>query len=280
MSQCLLLCTDLDRTLLPNGDQPESPEAREYFRRLVTRSEVTLAYVTGRHQQLVEQAIRDYQLPEPNFVIADVGSTVYELQAGSWTRWVKWEDVISTDWLGNTHLQLSRMLDGFSQLDLQENEKQNTHKLSYYTSENIDQQGLFEMLHERFNFHGVKTNLIWSLDDNAGTGLLDILPASAGKRKAIEFLMGQCGFTIENTVFSGDSGNDLEVLVSPIPATLVANASRDVKRMAQRQADIAGYSNALYLAQGGYLDMNGHYSAGILEGVVHYMPVANDWLSI
>jgi len=280
MSQCLLLCTDLDRTLLPNGDQSESSEAREYFRCLVSRPEVTLAYVTGRHQQLVEQAICDYQLPEPNFVIADVGSTVYELQAGSWTRWAKWEDVISTDWLGNTHLQLSRMLEEFSQLNLQENEKQNIHKLSYYTPENIDQQNLFEMLRERFNLYGVKANLIWSLDDNAGTGLLDILPANAGKRKAIEFLMGQCGFTIEDTVFSGDSGNDLEVLASPIPATLVANASSDVKRVAQHQSEIAGYSNALYLAQGGYLGMNGNYSAGILEGVIHYLPVANDWLSI
>ena len=52
----LLLCTDLDRTLIPNGDQPESDHAREYFKKLSEHSEVTLVYVTGRHQQLVEQA--------------------------------------------------------------------------------------------------------------------------------------------------------------------------------------------------------------------------------
>ena len=34
MSACLLLCTDLDRTLLPNGEQPESPQARTLFARL------------------------------------------------------------------------------------------------------------------------------------------------------------------------------------------------------------------------------------------------------
>ncbi len=28
----------------------------------------------------------------------------------------------------------------------------------------------------------------------------------------------------------------------------------------------------------GYLDMNGAYSEGILEGVMHYMPVVQDWL--
>ena len=45
----LLLCTDLDRTLIPNGTQPESPRARELFKRLVSHEEVTLVYVTGRH---------------------------------------------------------------------------------------------------------------------------------------------------------------------------------------------------------------------------------------
>ena len=58
MSTRLLLCSDLDRTLLPNGQQPESPGARERFTRFVPRPEVNLVYVTGRHRQLVEQAIR------------------------------------------------------------------------------------------------------------------------------------------------------------------------------------------------------------------------------
>ena len=43
MSQRLLICTDLDRTLIPNGPQSESPSARESFSRLTQRAEVTLA---------------------------------------------------------------------------------------------------------------------------------------------------------------------------------------------------------------------------------------------
>ncbi|MEJ2621733.1 MAG: haloacid dehalogenase, partial [Candidatus Thiodiazotropha sp.] len=34
MSVKLLLCTDLDRTLIPNGSQPESAGAREAFKQL------------------------------------------------------------------------------------------------------------------------------------------------------------------------------------------------------------------------------------------------------
>lgn len=64
----LLLCTDLDRTLLPKCPEPEfeSEQARRKFHSLVDHAQVTLVYVTGRHQQLVEQAIEEYPLPQLN----------------------------------------------------------------------------------------------------------------------------------------------------------------------------------------------------------------------
>jgi len=46
----LLLCTDLDRTLLPNGSELESEQARKNFDQLIKHPQVTLVYVTGRHQ--------------------------------------------------------------------------------------------------------------------------------------------------------------------------------------------------------------------------------------
>ena len=78
MNGSVLICTDLDRTLLPNGKQPESPAARRRFAEFAAREEVRLAYVTGRHLALVEKAIANYVLPRPDFVIADVGTSLYE----------------------------------------------------------------------------------------------------------------------------------------------------------------------------------------------------------
>ena len=43
----LLICTDLDRTLLPNGTAPESPSARGRFATVASHPEVALAYVTA-----------------------------------------------------------------------------------------------------------------------------------------------------------------------------------------------------------------------------------------
>ena len=116
----LLLCTDLDRTLLPNGPQAESPGARDKFRQLVDENGVTLVYVTGRDRGLVEQALDEYQLPHPDYVIADVGSTVYQLEQGSWLHWDKWQDEISPDWNGRTHAEIASLLTDLPSLKLQE----------------------------------------------------------------------------------------------------------------------------------------------------------------
>ncbi|MFO7542871.1 MAG: HAD-IIB family hydrolase [Thiobacillus sp.] len=269
----LLLCTDLDRTLIPNGPQPESPSARERFRRLVSCKEVTLAYVSGRHRALIEQAIAEFDLPSPDYAIADVGSTIYRVDSGGWEQWDQWDAQIAPDWQGLTHDQLHALLASFPMLELQEAEKQNRHKLSYYVPLESHAQSLIGDMNARLQQAGIKANLIWSIDEPAGTGLLDILPASANKLHAIHFLMQQQGFKHENTVFSGDSGNDLDVLLSDIPAVLVANADADVKGQAAQ-----AHQAALYLAHGNYLGMNGNYSAGILEGVAHYRPDIDAWL--
>ena len=278
MTVRLLLCSDLDRTLLPNGPQPESPGARERFSRFVSRPNVTLVYVTGRHRDLVEQAMGNYRLPRPHYVIGDVGTTIYEVTAGSWRLQQAWQAEIAPDWAGLAREDIGALLDGISQLQLQETAKQNTHKLSYYVPLYADHFALLDEVQQRLVQHNVNASLVWSVDDPAGIGLLDILPARANKLHAVEFLMQQCGFTYAETVFAGDSGNDLPVLASAIPAVLVANASSEVRTAAQQQAAAQEHSGQLYLAAGGLLGMNGNYSAGVLEGVVHFIPQTEAWL--
>ncbi|MCW8854498.1 MAG: HAD-IIB family hydrolase [Gammaproteobacteria bacterium] len=274
----LLLCTDLDRTLLPNGAEPESSQARKKFRQLAEHSQVTLVYVTGRHQQLVKQAIEKYQLPQPDFVIADVGSTIYEITNGNWHYLQTWEKVINNDWQGKNTCELQTLFIDIKNIKLQEASKQNTHKLSYYIPSNSDQQKIIANMKKILEQQSVAANLIYSFDQQANTGLLDVLPASAGKRQAIEFLMQQLGFDYSETIFAGDSGNDICVMSSPIQSILVANADKDVRAMATNQARLNHQLDTLYLAQGNFMQMNGNYSAGILEGVVHYIPQTEQWL--
>ncbi len=279
MIRSLLICTDLDRTLIPNGSHAESAGARGHFATLVGRPEVSLAYVTGRHRALVEEAIEEYGLPVPDFVIGDVGSTIYRVGPHlEWQRDRSWEEEIAQDWNGRRHADLLALLADLALLDAQEDEKQNTHKLSYYVRSAGNRADLTSVIGDRLRGEGVQANLIFSLDELRGVELLDVLPARVSKYHAITALVERCGLGDDHTVFSGDSGNDIEVLASPIPAVIVANARADVRDEALARARQGGNESALYVARGGFMGMNGNYSAGILEGIAHYHPETVAWM--
>ena len=277
MTGGILLCSDLDRTLLPNGPQPESPGARERFTAVAERPEVTLVYVTGRHRVLVQQAIDNYCLPLPDYVIGDVGTSLFAVTEDGWELRQDWQEEIAPDWAGLRHADIHALLADIRSLRLQPTAKQNTWKLSYFVPLYADNVALLGEIGQRLERHAVNASLIWSVDEPAAIGLLDILPASANKLHAIEFLRSRNGFSYADTLFAGDSGNDLSVLASAIPAVLVANASPEVREAALREAAEQGHADALYIASGGYLGMNGNYSAGLLEGLVHFMPHTSAW---
>jgi sucrose-6F-phosphate phosphohydrolase len=274
----ILICTDLDRTLIPNGAQPESPYARDHFQRLAARPEISTAYVTGRHQELVLAAIKEYKLPLPDYVIGDVGTSIYSIENNQWLPWDSWQQEIGISWHGLSHDGLAAMFADLKILKLQEPEKQNTYKLSYYVDPTVDITQLLTVIQQRLDQKQIAASLVWSIDETTNTGLLDILPAAATKRHAVQFLMAEQGYTLQNTVFAGDSGNDLPVLTSPIHSVLVANATKEVREQALQMATAQGTQDALYLARGTLLGMNGNYSAGILEGCVHYLPHTLAWI--
>jgi len=272
MTAEVLLCTDLDRTVLPNGHQAESPQARPRLRRVAARPEVTLVYVSGRDRRLLREAIEAYELPMPDYAIGDVGTTVYAVGDGRWRAWEAWAREIAPDWVGHTREELAGWLADVPELTLQEPDKQNTYKLSYYAPQDADRARLLDAVRERLQARGVRAGLIWSVDEPAQVGLLDVIPAGATKLHAVRFLMRKLGFDPARTVYAGDSGNDLPVLASEVPAVLVRNAADAVREEALAQARAAGTADRLYLARGGFLGMNGNYAAGVLEGLVHFIP--------
>jgi len=279
MKSSVLLCSDLDRTILPNGSQPESPQARATLHALAQHPELTLVYVSGRHEQLIRQAIEEYAIPTPDYAIGDVGTTIYKVQEGDWLAWPEWSEEIAGDWNGAGHRDLLAMFSDLDLLQLQETEKQNTFKLSYYSPIDFDKDGLLTEMRERLTLQGVKASLIWSVDEAAEVGLLDVLPASATKLHAVEFLMQRLQFDATHTVFAGDSGNDLPVVTSGrLQAVLVKNAHPDVVAEAKQALSSKQSSNKLYVAQGGFLGMNGNYSAGVLEGLAHFIPTTEQWM--
>jgi hypothetical protein len=274
----MLLCCDLDRTLLPNGVQPESSSARPLLRKLAQHPDLTLVYVSGRHKGLLQDAIEEFRIPVPDYAIGDVGTTIFTIADDQWQPSEDWQQAIAVDWRGKTQMNLAELFHDLVELTLQEAEKQNRFKLSYYTAMDIDHQQLIHSMQNRLREQGVDASLIWSIDEAKHCGLLDVLPKEATKSHAIYFLMDKLGVPESHTIFAGDSGNDLTALTSGLKAIVVRNAMEEIKLEAQQRVIAQGYPERLYFATGGFMGMNGNYAAGVLEGVVHFFPEFIGWL--
>jgi len=277
----LLLCTDMDRTIIPNGAEPEDSEARPRLRQLVRRPDVQLVYVSGRDIGRVDEAIVEYALPQPDFVISDVGTCLHHRQGGEWCHHEDWSTHIAADWAGVMGPQLmSRVLPLLREVPgvtAQEDDRQSAYKASFYTPVEMN-TGVLPVLASQLQAAGLRCNLVWSIDEPAQRGLLDVLPASASKLHALRYLQGWLGVADEQLVFAGDSGNDMEVLVSAVNSVLVGNATPQVRAAALERSRQNGTASSLYLAEGTMASgMNGNYAAGVIEGVLHFVPALHDF---
>lgn len=274
----LLLCCDLDRTLIPNGDQKESAEARPLFSRIARRDRLVLAYVTGRNKEQILEAVKAYDLPIPDYAVGDVGATIYQ-PGKNWHNLSEWSQYVQKSWHHSGWKDIKESLNTLTFLLLQEPEHQHLHKLSYYTDPDIDTNSLEEEILRHLAPSGIKSNVIFSQDEQKGVALVDILPQNASKCHAIEFLRHREKLSAGQVMFAGDSGNDMDALTGGFQAVLVKNASDAVRRVAQSRMASQPDPDRLFFARGDFLGMNGNYSAGVLEGLAHFFPETRDWMS-
>ena len=277
--QKILICSDLDRTTIPNGHQEESAHARVVFRLLAQQSNISLAYVSGRDKKLILDAIEEFDLPMPHYAIGDVGTKLYRVINTNWQLSDDWSDEIGRDWNSLARGKLSEFLEDMAEIRLQEPEKQKQYKVSFYTDQNIDHQRLIKKIRGVLAKKGVRASIIWSVDEINANGLLDIIPPRANKLHAIQFLMQQEHFPEDRTVFAGDSGNDLDVLTSGLQTILVKNATEDIRLEALKQLSEKNLKNRLYLPQGNFFGMNGNYAAGVMEGLAHFIPETRELIA-
>ena len=79
-----ILATDLDGTLIPlPGNQANAADLAELTRLIPNRC-VTLVFVTGRHLESVEAAIIEHGLPIPDWIICNVGTSLFQKSDQGW----------------------------------------------------------------------------------------------------------------------------------------------------------------------------------------------------
>lgn len=262
-----ILATDLDRTLLPNGSWPPDPGAIELFNELTQKNDVLVVYVTGRNLKLAENAIEEFGIRHPHVLIGDVGTSIRKFEQGEWDvhgGWVEHVKKSSPKWDAEAVRCAVAGIDGLKE---QEREHCSAFKQSFYVDHD-NNETILKVVDERIkgNYDEV---IVYSYDSQSGKGLLDLLPHSATKQTALEFIADELGTSKTDVVFCGDSGNDVFPLTAGFSGVLVRNADEQLVANVNK-AYAKNPQLRLYFAKGGFKNLNGYYTSGVIEGAYHY----------
>ena len=264
----MIFATDLDRTLLPDGKEEYDGSIPLLFRRLEDFKH-TLVYVSGRNTDLLNEAVSKYGIKLPDYFIGEAGTVIYVNEKGvmvpdkSWILHLKEEN---PNWDRRVLVQKIGME---SVLTLQEGWKQNPYKISYYLKDYSLEDEVLGKINSVLAENKINSKASWSVDPLQEVGLIDIIPDSATKLAALEFVREKLGENKDGVIYCGDSGNDVLPLAAGYKAILVKNAPEDVKDEIMKEMKKKGLDNKLYIAKGGG-KLNGNYSSGIIEGLVHF----------
>lgn len=254
-----ILATDLDGTFIPlEGNEQNRADLQTLTSQFAARNN-EVVFVTGRHFDSVMRAIQQFELPEPEWIICDVGTSIFRRQSpGSFNPVTAYQDYQNQIIAPMPIADLRERLQTLDGLRLQEEEKQGPFKLSFYTdAAKLDQRA--EEIQTVLDQTNAPYSLIHSIDPFNGDGLIDLLPATVSKAHALKWWCNEQNLSAENIVFSGDSGNDLAALTAGYRAILVGNASRDLASRVFQMHRESGWKNRLYLAEHSA-------TSGVLEG--------------
>ncbi len=254
-----VLATDLDDTLIPLPENAQNQADLMTLNHEVRRLGTELVYITGRHQALALQAIQQFELPQPDWLICDVGTSILAKSPRQGfdkvLAYLAYQDQI----IAALPIEaLRERLANKPGLRLQEAEKQGQFKLSYY-ADAARLNDLAGEIQELLDHWQAPYSLIKSIDPFNGNGLLDFLPASISEAQALAWWVDHAGRDREAIVFAGGSGNDLTALTAGYRGIVVGNADRSIAQSAYEAHRKLGGRQRLYVAQA-------PATSGVLEG--------------
>jgi HAD superfamily hydrolase (TIGR01484 family) len=262
-----ILASDLDGTFIPLKGNEQNRRDLVELTLLLQQHSIELVYVTGRHHEIVLDVIESEGLPRPNWLICDVGTTIYR-------RCNKYDYELLDPYV--SHLsRLGELTDSWLHslaqregIQLQEQAKQGRFKKSFYC-EGHRAAELATSIDRSLRAEKLTYHVVSSVDPFTGDGLIDLLPDGVNKAYALAWWVDYRQEHRDGILFAGDSGNDLAALIAGYRAILVGNADRELARQVAKHHHSAGWQDRLFLA-------SHPATSGVLQGVLHYVESARN----
>lgn len=231
----MLLATDLDGTFLA-GD----PEDRlSLYQTIAAHPEIKLAYVTGRSLEAVLPLLADPTLPQPDYIIADVGATL--VHGDSLQPIQPLQSVVDARWPGES--QVASAIEPFG---LERQDVPQARRCSYFcTPEQAANPALREIADE------LGCDLLYSAEL-----YLDFLPKGVNKGSSLQALADWLELSHDQVLAAGDTLNDLSMLSASFHGVCVGQSESALLDATR------SHSRTLHASRPG--------CGGILEAFAHF----------
>jgi sucrose-6F-phosphate phosphohydrolase len=244
-----ILASDVDNTL--TGDPQALRRLKEQLTTLRKQERLFLILSTGRRLNQVLEGFEREDIPEADAIISQVGTEIYLSPfSAQMPPLQEWNTLLHQKY---TRERALKFLEGIEGLEMQ-SEKYNTPlKVSYFLDKAPDPEQAAAAIRQRVSGAGDAYHVVWSSGKH-----LDIIPAAAGKGKAIQFVIRFLQLAPQQVIVAGDSGNDRSMFDEFSCGIIVANAQPELKQLVEDNPQ-----SSMYLARNSF-------AAGVEEGLIHF----------
>lgn len=194
---------------------------------------------TGRSFEMARTILQDWQLPQPDAFIVDVGTRIMlPASDGDWQECPGYATRLAVGWDRQAVAATLAPLG----LTPQPAMTGGAYKLSYF-----GQPHEAAAIRVALAAAGLGARVIHSHGR-----LIDVLAPGGGKAAAIAAYAQRHGMTLADCIAAGDSGNDRDMLEACGHAIVVGNADADLDQLPRRH---------------GLHRVAGHHAAGVMEGL-------------
>lgn len=245
-----VLATDVDNTL--TGDRRALNELRGRLQALREQGALFLILATGRRLTQVLQGFAHEGLPMADAVVSQVGTEIYlpPFEADM-APLPAWDERLRRSFSRRRALAFVQGIEGAR---LQPDMYNTPLKASFYLDQAPDADAAAEAVRQRIAAAGAGEayRVVWSSERD-----LDIIPATAGKANAVNYLMRFLALNAAKVVAAGDSGNDLSMLTAFPRGIVVGNAQRELQGLRD-----AGHDGLFFATD--------DYAGGVAQGLRHF----------
>lgn len=233
----MLLATDLDGTFLGG----KTIDKLKLYRLIREEQNIRLAFVTGRGMESVLPLLNDSIIPNPDFIICDVGATL--LNGRTLELVQPLQSQIEKKWPGA--LAIRKKLQKLKGLEYQPVPQQR--RCSYYFDESTDVEKVRELVAE------FGCDVLLSADR-----YLDVLPGGINKGYTLKQLVNIMNQDEDQVLVAGDTLNDLSLFETGYKGVVVG---RSEKRLCEATKEMPSVYQAEKPGAGGILEAMKHFPA-------------------